>query len=137
MAKTLGVFLLLIIISVSLVSARAASVEDFYKGKTIQFVVGGTAGGGYDTYTRLIARHFPQYVPGKPTTVVQNMPGAAMLIAANYTYNSAPRDGTVIRELVRPAYFAAHDGQPGGAIRGTQVWLARYADSGCAGMHND
>ena len=98
MAKALGVFLLPIIISVLLVSARAASVEDFYNGKTIQFVVGGTAGGGYDTYTRLIARHFPQYVPGKPSTVVQNMTGAAMLIAANYTYNSAPRDGTVIGE---------------------------------------
>ena len=95
MAKALGLFLLLIIISVS-VTTRAASVEDFYKGKTIQFVVGGTAGGGYDTYTRLIARHFPQYVPGKPSAIVQNMPGAAMLIAANYTYNSAPRDGTVI-----------------------------------------
>jgi len=95
-AKTLGVFLLPIFISVSLVSALAASVEDFYKGKTIQFVVGGSAGGGYDTYTRLIARHFAQYVPGKPNIVVQNMPGAAMLIAANYIYNSAPRDGTVI-----------------------------------------
>jgi tripartite-type tricarboxylate transporter receptor subunit TctC len=51
-----------------------ASVEDFYKGKTIEFVVGSTAGGGYDTYTRLMARHFAQYVPGKPSTIVQNMP---------------------------------------------------------------
>jgi len=74
MAKTLDALLLPIIISVSVMSADAASVENFYKGKTIQFVVGGTAGGGYDTYTRLIARHFPQYVPGKPSTVVQNMP---------------------------------------------------------------
>jgi tripartite-type tricarboxylate transporter receptor subunit TctC len=80
----------LIFISVSLVtSAIAASVEEFYKGKTIQFIVGGSAGGGYDTYTRLIARYFAQYVPGKPSTVVQNMPGAAMLIAANYVFNSA------------------------------------------------
>jgi tripartite-type tricarboxylate transporter receptor subunit TctC len=96
MAKALGVFLLPIFISVSLVSVLAASVEEFYKGRTIQFVVGGTAGGGYDTYTRLIARHFAQYVPGKPNVIVQNMPGAAMLIAANYIFNSAPRDGTVI-----------------------------------------
>ena len=66
MAKALGVLLLPILISVSLSSALAASVEDFYKGKTIQFVVGSTAGGGYDTYTRLMARHFAQYVPGKP-----------------------------------------------------------------------
>jgi tripartite-type tricarboxylate transporter receptor subunit TctC len=84
MAKALGTFLLPIFFSLSLVtSVLAASVEEFYKGKTIQFVVGGTAGGGYDTYTRLIARHFAQYVPGKPSTIVQNMPGAAMLIAAN------------------------------------------------------
>ena len=96
MAKALQIFLLTIVLSVLPVTARAASVEEFYKGKTIQWVVGGSAGGGYDAYTRLIARHFPQYVPGKPAAVVQNMPGAAMLIAANYTYNSAPRDGTVI-----------------------------------------
>lgn len=97
MAKTLGAFLPPIFFSISLLtSALGASVEEFYKGKTIQWVVGGSAGGGYDTYTRLIARHFSQYVPGKPNTVVQNMPGAAMLIAANYIFNSAPRDGTAI-----------------------------------------
>ena len=96
MAKAFQIFLLPIILSVLPPSARAASVEEFYKGKTIQFIVGGSAGGGYDTYTRLIARHLPQYVPGKPSTVVQNMTGAGMLIAANYIYNSAARDGTVI-----------------------------------------
>ena len=97
MAKALGVFLLPIFISASLVtSALAASVEEFYKGRTIQFIVGGSAGGGYDTYTRLIARYFAQYVPGKPSTVVQNMPGAGMLIAANHVFNSASRDGTVL-----------------------------------------
>ena len=97
MTKALCGLLLAIFISASLaMSAVAASVEEFYKGKTIQFVVGGSAGGGYDTYTRLIARHFAQYVPGKPSTVVQNMPGAAMLISANFIFNSAPRDGTVI-----------------------------------------
>lgn len=96
MAKAFRLFLLPIILAVLPVSVHAASVEDFYKSKTLQFIVGGSAGGGYDTYTRLIARHIAQYIPGKPATVVQNMPGAAMLIAANYTYNSAPRDGTVI-----------------------------------------
>jgi tripartite-type tricarboxylate transporter receptor subunit TctC len=97
MAKTIGVLLLSIFISVALVMpALSASVEEFYQGKNIQFVVGGSAGGGYDTYTRLIARHFAQYVPGKPSVVVQNMPGAGMVIAANYIFNSAPRDGTTI-----------------------------------------
>jgi tripartite-type tricarboxylate transporter receptor subunit TctC len=113
MAKVLGVFLFPIFVSASLVTALAASVEEFYKGKTIQFVVGGSAGGGYDTYTRLIARHFAQYVPGKPSTVVQNMPGAAMLIAANYTFNSAPRDGTVIGHWSGPLILQHLPSNPG------------------------
>ena len=96
MAKLFHVLLLGFFLFVLPVTARAASVEEFYKGKTLQFIVGGSAGGGYDTYTRLIGRHIAQFVPGKPAVVVQNMPGAAMLIAANYIYNSAPRDGTVI-----------------------------------------
>ena len=97
MVDALRIFVLAIFVVTSLVRpAFGASVEDFYKGKTIQFIVGGSAGGGYDTYTRLIARYFAKYVPGKPATVVQNMPGAAMLISANYIFNSAPRDGTVI-----------------------------------------
>jgi tripartite-type tricarboxylate transporter receptor subunit TctC len=113
MAKTLGVFLFPIFISVSLVaSALAASVEEFYKGKTIQFIVGGSAGGGYDAYTRLIARYFAKYVPGNPSTVVQNMPGAAMLIAANYVFNSAPRDGTIIGHWSGPLILQHLMGNP-------------------------
>jgi len=124
MAQALGLFLLPIIISVSLVSARAASVEDFYKGKTIQFVVGGSAGGGYDTYTRLIARYFSQYVPGKPSTVVQNMPGAGMLIAANYIFNSAPRDGTVIGHWSGPLILQHLMGNPAVQFEGRKFgWL--------------
>lgn len=125
MAKALGGFLVSILISLSLATpALAASVEEFYRGKTIQFVVGGTAGGGYDTYTRLIARHFPQYVPGKPSTVVQNMPGAAMLIAANYTYNSAPRDGTVIGNWSGPLILQHMMGNPAVQFDGRKFgWL--------------
>ncbi len=68
----------------------------FYKGKTITFVVGFSAGGGFDTYTRLIARHISKHIPGTPGIVVQNRTGAGSLIAANYIYNRAKRDGTVI-----------------------------------------
>jgi hypothetical protein len=124
MAKALGIFLLPIFISASLPSALAASIEDFYKGKTIQFVVGGSAGGGYDTYTRLIARHFAQYVPGKPSTVVQNMPGAGMLIAANYIFNSAPRDGTVIGHWSGPLILQHLMGNPAVQFEGRKFgWL--------------
>ncbi len=106
-------FWLSTLISLALVnSALAASVESFYKGKTVQFIVGGSAGGGYDTYTRLIARYFAKYVPGNPSTVVQNMPGAAMLIAANYVFNSAPRDGTVIGHWSGPLILQHIMGNP-------------------------
>ena len=125
MPKALGAFLLSVFISVSpLTPAFAASVEDFYKGKTIQFIVGGSAGGGYDAYTRLIARHFSQYVPGKPSTVVQNMPGAAMLIAANYIFNSAPRDGTVIGHWSGPLILQHMMGNPAVQFEGRKFsWL--------------
>ena len=125
MAKALGVLLLPIFISASLVTpALAASVEEFYKGKTIQFIVGGSAGGGYDTNTRLIARYFAQYVPGKPSTVVQNMPGAAMLIAANYVFNSAPRDGTVIGHWSGPLILQQLMGNPAVQFEGRKFgWL--------------
>jgi hypothetical protein len=117
--------LLPIFLSVSLVTAAlAASVEEFYKGKTIHFVVGGSAGGGYDTYTRLIARHFAQYVPGKPSTVVQNMPGAAMLISANYIFNSAPRDGTTIGHWSGPLILQQLMGNPAVKFEGRKFnWV--------------
>jgi tripartite-type tricarboxylate transporter receptor subunit TctC len=125
MAKALGVFLLPIFISASLVtSATAASVEEFYKGKTIHFIVGASAGGGYDTYTRLIARYFAKYVPGNPAVVVQNMPGAAMLIAANYIYNSAARDGTVIGHWSGPLILQHMMGNPAVQFDGRKFgWL--------------
>ncbi len=118
------VLLLPILIAVSLSSAFAASVGEFYKGKTIQFIVGGSAGGGYDAYTRLIARHFSQYVPGKPSTAVQNMPGAAMLISANYIFNSASRDGTVIGHWSGPLILQHMMGNPAVQFEGRKFgWL--------------
>ena len=77
----------------ALLSAPAAHAEDFYKGKTFRFIVGFSPGGGYDTYTRLIARYFGKYVPGNPTTLVQNMTGAGSLISANYVGRRARPDG--------------------------------------------
>ncbi len=68
----------------------------FYKGKTIRFIVGYAPGGGYDTYTRAVARHISRYIPGNPTTVVQNMTGAGSLVAANYIYNKAKPDGLTV-----------------------------------------
>ena len=75
-------------------AAVADPVADFYRGKQIQLVVGYGPGGGYDVYARLLAQHLPRYIPGNPTIVVQNMPGAGSLRAANFIYNTAPKDGT-------------------------------------------
>ena len=70
--------------------------EPFYKDKTVRFVVGFSAGGGFDTYTRTIGRHIPKHIPGNPSAIVENMPGAGSLIAANYIYNKAKPDGLTI-----------------------------------------
>lgn len=73
-----------------------ALADDFYQGKTIRFVVGAAAGGGYDTYTRAIARHISRHIPGNPATVVENMTGAGGLVAANYIYKQASPEGLTI-----------------------------------------
>ena len=77
----------------------AAAQEDaaeFFRGKTVSIIVGYAPGGGYDQSARLLARHFGKHIPGRPNVVVQNMPGAATLIAANHVNNTAARDGTVL-----------------------------------------
>ena len=72
------------------------NVSEFYKGKRLTFITGYTAGGSFDLITRLVARHVVKYVPGQPSSFVQNMPGAGGLIATNYVYSRVPRDGTTI-----------------------------------------
>ena len=81
--------------------AAEGSAEDFYQGKTIRFIVSSPPGGGYDLYSRLLARHLPKHIPGNPRIIVQNMPGGAHLIATRYVYSVAPRNGTVIASLSR------------------------------------
>lgn len=77
----------------------AAGASDFYAGKTINFIVGADAAGGYDVYARVIARHLSRFIPGAPAVVVENMPGAGSAKAAAYLYSLAPRDGTTIAAL--------------------------------------
>ena len=75
---------------------NAALAEEFYKGKTIRFIVGYSPGGGYDTYTRAAARHIGRFIPGNPTPIVQNMTGGGSLIAANYIAKRAKPDGLTV-----------------------------------------
>lgn len=82
-------------------AARADDAANFFSGRTVTIQVGFGAGGGYDATTRLVARHLGNHIPGKPNVVVQNMPGAGSLKAANYLFNAAPKDGSIL------AVFAA------------------------------
>jgi len=83
--------------SLVLLSSSARAQDDgFYRGKTVTLVVGYSAGGGYDQYARVLARHLGRYIPGNPTIVVQNMPGAASFTAVRYLSATAPKDGTAI-----------------------------------------
>ncbi len=77
-------------------TSLAQTVESFYKGKTVRFIVGFSPGGGFDTYTRAIARHIGKHIPGNPSTIVVNKTGAGSLIAANYMYSKAKADGLTI-----------------------------------------
>jgi len=81
--------------------AHAQSVEDFYRGKTVTILIGFSAGGGYDLYARLLARHLGKHIPGNPTVVPQNMPGAGSLKAALNVYSVAPKDGLTLATVSR------------------------------------
>ena len=81
--------------------AGAESVEEFYKGKAINLAIGFDAGGGYDIYGRLLSRHMGRHIPGHPTIVVQNMPGAGSQRAAQWLYAVAPKDGTALATFGR------------------------------------
>src|SRR5919109_3832300 len=91
----------------------ALAQENFYKGKTIRLIVGLAPGGGFDAYSRVIARHMGKHIPGNPTTVVENMPGAASLLAANYVYKVARPDGLTIGNFVGGLSFQQMLGLPG------------------------
>ncbi len=86
-------------------AVSADPVADFYKGKTVEMLVGYSAGGGYDVYARAVARHLGRHIPGKPTIVVKNSPGAGSLKLTNWLYIAAPKDGSAIGAVARGAPF--------------------------------
>jgi tripartite-type tricarboxylate transporter receptor subunit TctC len=97
----------LVIASTSItLPANAQGVADFYKGKTITQAISFSVGGGYDLYARTLARHMGKYVPGNPSIVPQNMPGAGGLRVAQFFYNAAPRDGLTFGTFTRMAGIA-------------------------------
>jgi tripartite-type tricarboxylate transporter receptor subunit TctC len=84
------------LLAVAASSVAAEPVADFYKGKTVSFVIGVGPGGGYDLSGRLVAQHLGRFIPGNPTIVPRNMPGASSIVAAQNVFNVAPRDGSVV-----------------------------------------
>ena len=99
--KTVAPALLGAALALHLSAAAADPVADFYKDKQIKIIIGNAAGGDYDIGGRILARHIGNHIPGNPTVVVQNMPGASTVTATNYLYAKAPKDGTVIGSFSR------------------------------------
>src|SRR5262249_42867516 len=87
-------------------SAPAVAQADFYKGKSIELIISTGVGGGLDSNARVVARHLANHIPGQPTIVPKNMPGAGHIRAANYVFNQAPKDGTTIATFI-PVFVMA------------------------------
>ena len=126
--RWLSVFLLLVGYATNALAAQAGSqtfdekaVANFYRGKSVRIIVGFSAGGGYDQYSRLIGRHLSKHIPGNPAIIVENMAGAGSIIAANHVYNAAPKDGSVIGNISGPIILEQLFGNPA-----VQFDLAKY-----------
>ena len=111
-SKILSIVLLGFLLSV-FEFAEINAQEPSFDGKTVRIVVGFSAGGGFDAYARAIARHLGKHIPGKPTIIVDNMPGAGSLIAANFTYNQAKPDGLTIGHFIGGVVVGQLLGNPG------------------------
>ena len=109
---------LILLVGSLLVIPAGASAQDFYQGKTIRLIVGFAAGGGFDTYSRAIARHFGKHVPGNPSVVVENMTGAGSLIAANHIFNAAKPDGLTMGNWIGPLVVQQALGNPAAKFDG-------------------
>lgn len=110
--------------------AQGDAVSDFYKGKTVTLIVGYGPGGGYDVFARLLARHLGRHIPGNPSVVVQNMPGAGSLRATNALYNTVPKDGSTIGMFARDMPLMAILGtNPGVQFDPRKfIWLGSASD---------
>ena len=105
-------------------SAGAQSPAESLAGKNVTLIIGFGPGGGYDLWGRLVARHIGKHLPGNPTVVAQNMPGAGSYVAASHIYGAAPKDGTVFAIIARDAALGPLSGAPGARFDATKLsWL--------------
>src|SRR5918992_2686943 len=127
--------------------ADEKTAADFYSGKMIRIIIGSGAGGTYDIYSRLLAKHMPRFIPGNPSITVQPKPGAGGLIAANTIYNAEPKDGTVIGSFGETFVLRQAMGAPGiqfdsakyqwiGSAINTAIACVARTDSGIASFRD-
>lgn len=139
------VYLWLAVVFGCALSQSGWTQEPFYKGKTIRIIVGFSPGGGYDALARMLSRHMPKYIPGRPTIVVENMTGAASLLAANHVFNVAKPDGLTFGHFSGGFAYSQVMGQPGigfdvrkfvfvGAVARDESAVALTKASGITGM---
>lgn len=109
-----GLFVLAILLGFGIIMmGDGEAAAPFYEGKTIRIIVGLSAGGGYDTYSRTIARHIGKHIPGAPTVIVENMPGASSLLSANHVYKVARPEGLIIGHFTGGLILQQLLGKPG------------------------
>lgn len=110
-------------------TAAADEISDFYGGKTVTIVVGFGPGGGYDLTARLVADHLGRHIPGRPGVIVKNMPGSASVVAANFIYNAAPKDGTQLGTFLNNIVLHKVLGGQGRYEPERFHWLGRVGES--------
>ena len=126
--KVLGLFFFLTVELLNLLNLEPAFAQaNAYQGKTIKVIVGTAPGGGYDQWARLMAQHIGKHIPGNPTVVVQNMPGAGGAVAANYIYSVAKPDGLTLGSFNPALYFDQLVAASGSEVRLGKVHLDRLA----------
>ena len=113
MAKIISRSLIGLAVFLAFSRAGHTATVDFYHGKMIRIVVGFSAGGAFDAYSRSLSRHMPKYLPGNPSITVENMPGAGSLIAANHLYKAASPDGLTIGNFIGSVLMGQVLGQKG------------------------
>jgi tripartite-type tricarboxylate transporter receptor subunit TctC len=129
MKKSVLYFLLMCCLFSLMVPSDQLFAAPYYQGKIMTMIVGFSPGGGYDRMTRILARHLPKYIPGKPSIIVQNMGGASSIIAANYLYNIAKPDGLTIGALNAALLF-----EPVIKLEGMKFDITKYAWIGSAAV---
>ena len=113
-----------LLLPLTFLATSGAHSQETFAGKNISAIIGFGAGGGYDTWGRIVARHIGKYLPGKPSVIPQNMPGAGSYVAASHIYGVAPKDGTVFGIIARDAALGPLSGAPGARFDATKLsWI--------------